>query len=93
MAVGGLCSALALLQLLAARGADGWSVTIDSADDLVCTGGAGFSKYGGEDNMRSGDPNKVGECRLKTRACAPNQQLTSFSHALPPTAASWCTCS
>lgn len=25
--------------------AKSWSVTIDSADDLVCKGGAGFSKY------------------------------------------------
>ena len=35
-----------LLLLRAAPGA-GWSYTIEDAADVVCTGGAGFSKYGG----------------------------------------------
>ena len=26
--------------------AGSWSITVDSADDLVCKGGAGFSRYG-----------------------------------------------
>lgn len=36
-----------LVQWLAATlPADSWGVTIDSADDIVCTGAAGFSKFG-----------------------------------------------
>jgi len=32
--------------LAVATVAGSWSVTIESADDLVCKGGVGFSKYG-----------------------------------------------
>ena len=37
-----------LLLLLLLPSARAWSYTIEDAADVVCTGGAGFSKYGGE---------------------------------------------
>ena len=37
-----------LLLLLLLPSARGWSYTIEDAADVVCTGGAGFSKYGGK---------------------------------------------
>eukprot|EP01043_Picozoa_sp_COSAG02_P010107 COSAG02_NODE_350_length_24063_cov_47.131447_5_plen_127_part_00 len=53
MSMGAVCAMVQLqfsfrlaIWLAVVTAAGSWSVTIESADDLVCKGGAGFSKYG-----------------------------------------------
>eukprot|EP01045_Picozoa_sp_COSAG04_P033880 COSAG04_NODE_7189_length_1171_cov_2.134328_1_plen_244_part_10 len=48
--------ALPPLLLLLLPSARGWSYTIEDAADVVCTGGAGFSKYGGEESTAASLP-------------------------------------
>ena len=70
--------------LLPPHGADGWSTTISTAADMVCTtadgqptqgiNGPAVGTLGGAPNIRSGPPD--GTCRLKLPAPAP---ITSVS--------------
>ena len=62
-----------LLLGLAGRGAWGWELVLEKAEDFVCTGGAGFIFKGpgglAKPNMRSGFPKQVGcECVAVTPA-------------------------
>jgi hypothetical protein len=48
---------------------DGWTFKIGSSSDLICTGGAGFSNFGGPHNMRSGSPSSHEPlCRISSPA-------------------------
>ena len=54
-----------MLLLLIVKSIAAESITIESAADLACVGGAGFSKFGGPSSMRSGSPKSSSpSCRL-----------------------------
>ena len=64
---------LAVLIAAAVPGAAGettksWSFTIEKADDVICSNGAGVTNFGGPLSLRSGSPGKNSECRLRIPA-------------------------
>ena len=71
--------------------ASSWSVTIDSAEDLICKGGAGFSKYGASTlvcTCAAYASRGTEECRLRlgtlqaeSRTCAAVHRTTKASAA------------
>ena len=71
-----------MILLLVVKAIDAESITIESAADLACVGGAGFSTYGGPTNMRSGSPQSSSpSCRLTqpVKGKCVSQQSLSFS--------------
>ena len=83
------CRPLAQFLLLLSTGlffvdpAAGWSFTIEKTEDIICTGGAGWSHYPGgknsEPNVRGGGQNTIGVCRLKMPAPEPIRHV-SFTY-------------